>query len=302
MAAAVSAKAPTIRQRLRRRRRSRAPFALAFGLSTLVACAYDNPAYDAAPSGPASATLGEVTTDAGSSSTTTAAAVSSSTEADATATVDPTSSTGEGTSTSDTSGEPPFHDAADCDELRDVVAVSGLYTLPRPAFPDETVVVYCDMETDGGGWTLVARSVPGGAPGNFGWRARTGHPGGDGSPYSLSLQDNPFSFTEVLVGTYSAGKAWGEALFVIGVPSDLVLKHQNIAAPVHWITPLGPCAPPGGPAKLQAVGFTARATSYFFNEVGSADELGLRADGFMTAAGCDAGGDLDGAPGMIMIR
>jgi hypothetical protein len=58
----------------------------------------------------------------------------------------------------------------------DPAAKSGLFTVdtdgPGARAP---FVVHCDMSTDGGGWTLIARSVAG-ASGAFGWGSGAGDP------------------------------------------------------------------------------------------------------------------------------
>lgn len=76
---------------------------------------------------------------------------------------------------------------------------SGNYTI-APTWSVKTRV-YCDMETDGGGWTLVARSKLGAGYTNFGWLQKRWNVSDLSDAYSLGDISKDVHFEDILYTT-----------------------------------------------------------------------------------------------------
>ena len=76
---------------------------------------------------------------------------------------------------------------------------STIYTI-NPDGAGE-LLVYCDMETKGWGWTLIARSTPDGT-GAFSWGADTGNVQSLTSPYVLGTISN-LTYNEAMMASYA---------------------------------------------------------------------------------------------------
>lgn len=74
---------------------------------------------------------------------------------------------------------------------------SGIYILDHPG--GKKVQVYCDMETDGWGWTKIARAVKGFHNLPFWWLVSQGDVKNEAYPYSLWAQVRYIRFTDLLV-------------------------------------------------------------------------------------------------------
>jgi hypothetical protein len=112
-------------------------------------------------------------------------------------------------------GTPP-DDVTDCDSTGNLHGKQGLImvrsrrscrdaTVTGPFVVDgrdSTVEVWCDMDTDGGGWTLLGRSVEGGVipvADGFGWGFATGSLSDLTRPYSLGALAARVHARELLV-------------------------------------------------------------------------------------------------------
>jgi hypothetical protein len=195
-------------------------------------------------------------------------------------------------------------------------AASGIYTVvPGGPAGRPTIQVYCDMDTDEGGWTLLARSADMGMVGTgFGWRSATGAVDNDDDPYSLNATFLAEEFSEILIGIVMSGKTWGGLVFRIPVPMNFVDDHQNsdhiLTGEDGGLPGLGlgtSCSPGAGfldwPDYLSRMGDTAETTLFRFADAPSSSGVGLLPDGWNLSAGdCTTSGGLHGNQGMIMAR
>lgn len=189
---------------------------------------------------------------------------------------------------------------------------NGKYTItpPKGAGPVE---VWCDMTTDGGGYTLVGRSVDGADPDTqFGWRRGSGSIDDTSKPYSLNLEKNPVAFTAVLLGDYSSGMTWGANVFKVIVPPDFVMAHDQSTTPLARPSAMvvGTCAPREGRGWMfNYAGYTANTDDLFWfrDQAGySGNGLGnagwLLADACCNGDACDRSAELQNKQGMVMVR
>jgi hypothetical protein len=163
------------------------------------------------------------------------------------------------------------------------------------------------MTTDGGGWTLVGRSALG-AWNSFGWGDAQGKLTDHGRPYSLDAVGRKIRFRQILVGSYRKGFDWGDRVFRIVLPNTCLSTSVSRSCPVGAAaTVKGRCHPKGGPKGLRSLGFLDRNDGFYFGEAdrpsGKARGTGLTPRGWrFDASNCNSAGDLDGMPGMIMVR
>jgi hypothetical protein len=191
-----------------------------------------------------------------------------------------------------------------CLSLRHLGVVGkGLFTvdLDGPG-PQADSTVYCDNDTDGGGWTLIGRSVSGGSSSSFGFTSNTGSPSIDTAPYSMAVSLSGLTFTEVLFGAYTSGKTWGPDVFRKTFNSDerLIYSVTTTAA-----TPTTTVIGSATPSMFALMGKTSLSTTFWFRDCdascGPSSAYGLSPSGWVTVPG-NNGGNISTLQGMIMVR
>jgi hypothetical protein len=197
---------------------------------------------------------------------------------------------------SETSADAARPPATTCAELQDAgTATSDFYTL-------NGIERYCEMTLAGGGWTLIARSASG-ASGAFGWKQSQGDVHNTGA-YSLDATKIG-AFTVVLFGKRGTDNSIVPPIYMKSLPAGFLTGYTTKADSTPTTTVDGGvgCLPdPGTPLYLQYVGFTGHADDYFFRDNNGDATLGLTPTGWVSATGCNNGGNLHGEQAAIFVR
>lgn len=214
--------------------------------------------------------------------------------------------------------------AASCKDYRNgktgfaAAAATGYYWVNMGAGTER---VYCDMTTNGGGWTLVARSA-GTIPAfvgcstdvsvntPFGWTVARGTPDNTAAPYSMNVFSRSIAFTEVLIGDSSGtSNSWGAYVYRQTLPVNFKTSLSSDDVPLV----------DGAFAMSSRMGHTTDTTQYFFRDMpdgvrGQMVRFGLHADGWFTCYGDGPnsrpeqgasafnGGNINYRHGMLMVR
>jgi len=205
-----------------------------------------------------------------------------------------------------------YRDLGSCREIKskDLTTTNGVYEIK---VNNEYHNVYCDMETDGGGWTMVGRSIAGnnsdwGCVNNIdnrkiGWFVSNGNVEDTTSQYSISVKD--IDFSEVLFGTYKDKYTWGNYIYKTNVgrnfKNDYYNSQKNVGEPTAMLTSVS------GFTMATKMGYTSELTNYSLRDT-SGQGFGLFAKGWSTCYGTNdpntenKGGYLNSKQGMIMVR
>lgn len=216
------------------------------------------------------------------------------------------SSSGVGEADADSDDPPPSPDLHSCADILAANPQSPSGPYPIADQFGATLRVHCDMEIDGGGWTLVGRSVEGDFDqGNFGWSQRRGAVTEPDAPYSLGVFEAGIEFDQLLVGDWSTGYQWGDHVYRVDVGPGF-LQHTDDAVGTVVTTVAGDCSPNGGPAMFQFAGHTGNTSRFWFRDSSDFEPFGLAADDFnlywSAIYTCTQAGDLSGDPGMLFVR
>jgi prepilin-type N-terminal cleavage/methylation domain-containing protein len=183
---------------------------------------------------------------------------------------------------------------------------NGLYTI----FPNGVTAlqVYCDMEIDGGGWTLVWRSATG-STGNFSWSVSTGSVSNTSWAYSINLTQNFIPFSDILI----ARNAWKNNIDIaLKIPNEKRLNFQSLTGATYQTsrqdTMLATWVKNTEVTWNQKFPFTffwntTQTSRYWFQHTATpSGTFGLNSNGFVTWGYNSSYGSWHLRQGMIFIR
>jgi hypothetical protein len=158
------------------------------------------------------------------------------------------------------------------------------------------------MVEDGGGWTLVGRSIVSGTSSSFGWKNATGSATDDANAYSANVRGMYLGFTETLLGTYTTGKNWGPDSFKRNFTSDDLLTYSTTPRGGMTFTPVRGSITAEG--MLYLMGYTNINDGFWTRDCdggacGPGAQWGLKPNGWDVLYGTP---HFHGLQGMIFVR
>jgi len=159
------------------------------------------------------------------------------------------------------------------------------------------------MELDGGGWTLVGRSVASGS-GNIGWGTANGYPSDDRATFSMDVLGLGPAFSELAFGQRGAGKTWLITYKHVAATHDFPAAFSSSALEMGQPLVLAGGCSPGANSMFRFVGFTSRTEVFFVRDQGNnSGTFGLKNNRWESnSSDCPEGGDIDDSDGMLMLR
>ncbi len=166
---------------------------------------------------------------------------------------------------------------------------NGLYYIKPEGYTGGAFQVYCDMQIDEGGWTLVARTDQN-LNGAFGWRNATGSVTDFSQAYSLNVYEKNLTFTEILYGQRASrnNNSWGYNVYKkTDIPATFIEDYYY-----NGISLLSGSVIKGGLGQLpvcqQYFGYTNRTNNYFMRNVISPGAIiyGLNGTALKTSIDC----------------
>jgi hypothetical protein len=193
---------------------------------------------------------------------------------------------------------------------RDPSAVTGPTVVDGSKGP---VTVWCDMDVQGGGWTLLARSVAD-SDTPFGWVVNEGAVGDTSAPYSLDAVDAAVPAREMLIAEATDTMEPGPRQFLVAYPSQLnspafrLTDQQSVDAQSVGSACVGEEL--AGPFMMQRAGCIDVETHFYLrdNDQDVCSGFGLFSGGFNLAevccevTECQRNGELLDRQGMIFTR
>lgn len=177
------------------------------------------------------------------------------------------------------------------------VAESRIYDIHTPSMtPGKTVPVYCDMTDVGGGWTLIASTVPNGTL-PFGWGTPRNDPASKSDVYAVDLAIFATGFFKKAM---IAVRKTTPSVNLDALPPFITFDYPNVGAlggtttstaNVRVEVAASPCTTSDVPASLKLIGNTSLTTGYYFTSSTAISLVGITPTGFAASDLTPCSGD-----------
>lgn len=167
---------------------------------------------------------------------------------------------------------------------------------------------WCDMDDQGGGWTLVGRTSLGQQSTTFGWASDSqSDPQNLATPYSLGAVGKNLTFTEALAGTRGTGLTFDVDVYHVALPTNFPSGYAT-ASTTSTVATIASfnntCINGNTPTMFTHVGFTSQNTYFFFRDINgtAGGNYGLLPGAWDTYYSDCRGGLMKGLDGILMAR